>query len=901
MPLLPTRVHVRSIGDGTVSNLGTISVGENSSLDVSNGSLTEGAGSAMDVEGQLAVGASGSCSIGGSVTLDGTDNGIDNPGDSVLVSTPITAATPPSTQVVAAVRQASATESDIFEEIEVLAEGAANQLPSNVAVIQGAQKLASWAKGASNIALTTKYAADITLLQNAWNNNDPDAFAAAYDKFTEDVNSDIYGLATGALFGYATAATAVADAGASIAAVPLATLFGKLLGSTSYEAYYKKFLEQNVINDGMNLFFALKNHQSSAVGGSGGTLSDQGSVTVSATGNLCDQDAITVGAGATFVVSGTLTEGIGGNLDNSGTVTLEPNSTLTDQGTVTVETGGLMNVYGTLFIEPGTTYIPLGTVTVEPGGALEVLSVNPVNITYGTLLVVTQLGSGTATVNGQTVAGNFTYTSTEEGALLSAGNGQSEQVTFTPSDATDYFTVTATVTVNVGQATPTVIAANESTTYDGSPQAYPVTASDVYVTGVSNGNDQTPSGTFSYSYASATYGPTSTPPTDAGMYTVTATFTTADPNYTTGSTTATWTINAATPTITWSNPASITYGTPLGASQLDATANVLGAFTYTSAAGVVLSAGNNQTLSVLFTPTDTNDYRAASATATINVAQATPTVSVNPVNITYGTTLADGQLGGTAAWVVGGNSVMVAGTFTYTSAARTVLGAGNSQSESVTFTPNDVTDYTTASSTATVNVARAATSTLVVSSANPSVYGQALTFTATVTNTSNGSTAVPTGTVQFVVDGSNFGPPVAVGGIGLAVSLPDTFLSGASHTVKAVFTNIDGNFLGNNSTNLTQTVQTVAVEPDPSNPTLTDLFIGSNGATSNDTILVNPAGSSNTGTTGITVQTTLNGVTVKTTYSQSFSTIYAFLQNGNDNVQLASTLSINAVVSAGNV
>ena len=429
--------------------------------------------------------------------------------------------------------------------------------------------------------------------------------------------------------------------------MPLATLFGKLLGSTSYEAYYKKFLEQNVINDEINLFFALKNHQSRAVGGFGGTLSDAGSVTVSATGNLCDQDAITVGAGATFVVSGTLTEGIGGNLDNSGTVTLEPNSTLTDQGTVTVETGGLMNVYGTLFIEPGATYIPLGTVTVEPGGALEVLSVNPVNITYGTLLVDTQLGSGTATVNGQTVAGNFTYTSTEEGALLSAGNGQSEQVTFTPSDATDYFTVTATVTVNVGQATPTVIAANESTTYDGSPQAYPVTASDVYVTGVSNGNDQTPSGTFSYSYASATYGPTSTPPTDAGMYTVTATFTTADPNYTTGSTTATWTINAATPTITWSNPASITYGTPLGASQLDATANVLGAFTYTPAAGVVLSAGNNQTLSVLFTPTDTNDYRAASATATINVAQATPTVSVNPVNITYGTTLADGQLGGT--------------------------------------------------------------------------------------------------------------------------------------------------------------------------------------------------------------------------------------------------------------
>jgi len=65
----------------------------------------------------------------------------------------------------------------------------------------------------------------------------------------------------------------------------------------------------------------------------------------------------------------------------------------------------------------------------------------------------------------------------------------------------------------------------------------------------------------------------------------------------------------------------ITYGTPLGAAQLDATANVSGAFTYTPATGCVLSVGNNQTLSVYFTPTDSADYTNASATATINVAQ----------------------------------------------------------------------------------------------------------------------------------------------------------------------------------------------------------------------------------------------------------------------------------------
>ena len=44
-----------------------------------------------------------------------------------------------------------------------------------------------------------------------------------------------------------------------------------------------------------------------------------------------------------------------------------------------------------------------------------------------------------------------------------------------------------------------------------------------------------------------------------------------------------------------------------------------GTFAYTPAAGTVLDAGNGQTLSVTFTPTDTTDYTTATATATINV------------------------------------------------------------------------------------------------------------------------------------------------------------------------------------------------------------------------------------------------------------------------------------------
>ena len=58
---------------------------------------------------------------------------------------------------------------------------------------------------------------------------------------------------------------------------------------------------------------------------------------------------------------------------------------------------------------------------------------------------------------------------------------------------------------------------------------------------------------------------------------------------------------------TWTNPVPITYGTPLSAIQLDATASTPGVFSYSPANGAVLSAGTHA-LSVIFTPTDTVDY-----------------------------------------------------------------------------------------------------------------------------------------------------------------------------------------------------------------------------------------------------------------------------------------------------
>jgi Ca2+-binding RTX toxin-like protein len=84
-------------------------------------------------------------------------------------------------------------------------------------------------------------------------------------------------------------------------------------------------------------------------------------------------------------------------------------------------------------------------------------------------------------------------------------------------------------------------------------------------------------------------------------------------------------VNKATPTLTWSHPADIAPGTPLGPAQLDAVASIPGTIVYSPAAGTILNAGRDQVLTATLTPADSTDYSSVVATATINVLNATPT------------------------------------------------------------------------------------------------------------------------------------------------------------------------------------------------------------------------------------------------------------------------------------
>jgi hypothetical protein len=182
----------------------------------------------------------------------------------------------------------------------------------------------------------------------------------------------------------------------------------------------------------------------------------------------------------------------------------------------------------------------------------------------------------------------------------------------------------------------------------------------------------------------------------------------------------TGTASQTTPMITWATPAAITYGTALSATQLDANSGgVAGAFVYNPLAGSTPATGTD-TLSVTFTPSDTTDYTTATQTVSLTVNKATPLITwATPAAITYGTALSATQLDA--------NSGGVAGAFVYNPAAGTTPAAGT-DTLSVTFTPSDTTDYTTATQTVSLTVNKA---TPLITWAMPAAitYGTALSST----------------------------------------------------------------------------------------------------------------------------------------------------------------------------
>jgi hypothetical protein len=373
---------------------------------------------------------------------------------------------------------------------------------------------------------------------------------------------------------------------------------------------------------------------------------------------------------------------------------------------------------------------------------------NPAAITYGTALTGIQLDATAST------PGTLTY-SPAAGAVLGAGP-QMLSVAFTPTDTANFNNQTATVTLIVNKATPTITWAN--------PAAIPYGTA---LTGIQLDATSSTPGTFVYAAPAGTI-------LSSGLQTITATLTPTDTtDFNTATASVTLNVTKVTPTISWPNPAAITYGTALSGTQLDATALVAGTFNYSPTAGTVLGAGT-QTLSVTFTPTDGADYNPTMATATLMVNKATPTITwANPASITYGTPLSGTQLNATAS---------VPGNFVYSPAIGTILGAGT-QTLSVSFTPTDGTDYSAATATATIAVTKAVAIGSITSSLDPSTFSLSVTLTFTYKGVAG--LPLPTGSVT-VIDGGNALVTLPLNAAGVA-TYTTSDLSVGSHSLVATY------------------------------------------------------------------------------------------------------------------
>ena len=101
----------------------------------------------------------------------------------------------------------------------------------------------------------------------------------------------------------------------------------------------------------------------------------------------------------------------------------------------------------------------------------------------------------------------------------------------------------------------------------------------------------------------------------------------SDPNYVITHENGTLTVNKKQESsLSWSNPANISYSTPLGAAQLNASASAPGTITYSPNSGTILDAGLH-ILSASFVPDDPTIYEGTSTDVVIVVEKGTPTIT----------------------------------------------------------------------------------------------------------------------------------------------------------------------------------------------------------------------------------------------------------------------------------
>ena len=251
----------------------------------------------------------------------------------------------------------------------------------------------------------------------------------------------------------------------------------------------------------------------------------------------------------------------------------------------------------------------------------------------------------------------------------------------------------------------------------------------------------------------------------------------------------TFTVNQAATTVVWSNPVAITCGTPLSATQLNATATPVGAgtYSYTPAAGTVLNVGS-QTLSVQFTPSNSN-YAPSIASVTLQVNQASQAITFPPIpNQTYGagplTLNATATSGLSVSYTVTSGPAAVSGNM------LTLTGVGS------------VTVQATQAGNGNYAAATAVSQSFTVGKGS-----QTITFTQSAPKTA------PYNSSFTVATTASSGLPVSFSGSGVCTNVGATFTMGSSAGACTVTASQAGNVNYLAAATVTQTTTATKVAP----------------------------------------------------------------------------------------
>ena len=325
------------------------------------------------------------------------------------------------------------------------------------------------------------------------------------------------------------------------------------------------------------------------------------------------------------------------------------------------------------------------------------------------------------------------------GKITIVGTGTT-QITGSTAANDSYSASSATMTLTVNKATPTLSGVSASAITYGQTLASSV------ISGTAKVGTTTIDGNFTWKTSSIA--PSAGTPAYEYVFTPTDT---ANINSVTGKTIKV-TVNKKGSYITGVTASGITYGQTLNSSVLNHTDGISGTLAW-SAPDTKPNAGA-QNYVWTFTPTDTTNYAVVTGTTSVSVAKADPTITASPAQgITYGQKLSDAGISGTATGVDGAT---LSGTWAYQTpdTVPQVSDSGITQ-YTIVFTPSDA-NYNSKTITTTVQVSPATLTAADVNvSTTPITYGQTLSasnITATCSKVSGTITWLTGNTKPSVTD-----------------------------------------------------------------------------------------------------------------------------------------------------